>query len=113
MPATTPRQRRPRMSPLRRQALTHPSLACASVAEAVVQPVLAVVPELDGVGLHPVSAPEGWAGHLVRKAHIEVCHTSLEDLAAVDDLALARRPRTQLTGPRAVAPVRLGLLTSH
>src|SRR5437879_5629918 len=96
---------------LGREPFQHPPILGAPVAEAVVKTVLSVVPELDGLGQQPVPAPERRARHvLVLVSRVQLGHEILEDPAALDHLALARRPRAQLAGPGPVAPVALGLL---
>jgi hypothetical protein len=60
----------------------------APVAEAVVQAVVAVVPELDGLGFQAVAAPERRSGHVGRETPFELLDLLFEGRSAVDDLAL-------------------------
>src|SRR5437764_809347 len=47
----------------RRQAVAQPKTAVAAIADTVVQPVVAPLPELEHLGNEPIAAPVRRAGH--------------------------------------------------
>src|SRR5579859_5160243 len=80
----------PASSPASRcQPLDPPALAVGEVAEAVVQAVAAVLPELVHPGRQPVAAPAlGERQLLLAVARFELGHPRLQHLPALDHLAL-------------------------
>src|SRR5262245_45046475 len=95
---------------LRLEAFDRPRLAVAAVADPVVEPVLAVLPELERVGHQPVAAPVRWARDLARMRRVELGEAVLERLAGLDRLALRRHGRGDLAPARPRSPVGVRLL---
>ena len=72
------------------EGLGGPRLAGAAVAEPLVEPVLAVLPELVDVGHEAIAAPVGRPWDLAWMGGVELGEQALELLARLDRLALAR-----------------------
>src|SRR5689334_4828336 len=91
---------------LRREALDHPALALAAIAEAVVQPAGAALPELDPLRHDAVAAPVvGEGDRSVAVELLQPGELDLQRLPVGDDLALmgevgadaaAGRPRIEI-----------------
>ena len=80
---------RGRLARLGREPLDRPAVRGARVAMAVMQPVVAVLPELPGVGLDAEAAPVVAHGQLaLRVLAVELLDAALEPVAVRDDLAL-------------------------
>src|SRR5438309_11917332 len=78
---------------LRPESLDNPALALAAIPEAVVKPVVAVLPELPRVGREPVPAPPLRPRRLALLA--ELGHAPLEPLPRLDRPAPGRGDRRQ------------------
>src|SRR5438270_39826 len=99
----------------RRQALDDPAVALPPVAEAVVEAVGLLLPELDTLGGDPVAAPASRTGH-VRVIGVslgDLGHLRLEGGPARDDLALTGRGGAASRAGRAGQPVTVGLGLAH
>src|SRR5258708_38458432 len=95
----------------RREPLDRPARAVAPVAEAVVEPVIAVLPELVRLGSDDEAAPDLRTRHRSRRVSLLQLLDGLLELApARYDLALVRRARRQLrpVRPRGEVRVRVG-----
>src|SRR5690348_10424780 len=92
------------------EPLDSPALALAAIGEAVVQPVVAVLPELPRVGHEPEPAPPLRPCRLALVAQLR--HPAFEPFPRLDRPALRRGERRQPSAERARAKVgiRLGLL---
>src|SRR5436190_12774527 len=102
---------RPLTELLRPQPLDLPGTLHAAVAKAVVQAVLAVLPELPDLGHEPVAAPVVRQRRVgVGVARRQLGDPTLERLATLDQLALRRGERADLTGAGPAADIALGLL---
>src|ERR1700684_425530 len=90
-----------------RQALEHPSSArTAAVAQAIVQAIGALLPDLEGLRKKAKATPVARRRQLaVGIALFELDDTTLELIAAADRLALGRSQRTELASARAAARV--------
>src|SRR6266568_1002862 len=96
------------------QALDGPAAGDAAVAEPVVETVGLVLPELDGLWVDPVAAPERRQRHLaVAVARRQLLQPLLQLGPAGDHLALRGCPRSELAADRPGAEVRLGLVAAH
>src|SRR5436190_13944970 len=86
--------------PLRREPFhppPRPFVGVTGIDEAVVEPERAALPELDGVGGQPVSAPVGWPGdRSVRESGRDLLHPLVELVAISQDRALGRCPGSDL-----------------
>ena len=78
------------------------------------QPVVAVLPELDRAGAQAVAAPVAGEGHVVPVGGLGLLEAAFERLTVGDDLALMRRPRAvaALERPRAEVRLRFGRVES-
>src|ERR1700733_7868619 len=109
-------QRSKRALRSRRQALDLPPLDGAPVAQPVVQPVLARLPEFDLLGLQHVPAPEvgHWHGAAairpLRPATVQLSGPVLELGTVVEYGRLAASPGAQLGATRPGPEVRLAVL---
>src|SRR6266511_2689823 len=94
-----------------REALDDPdTIIPAAIAQAVVQPAGAALPELDRLGDHAVAAPVRRPGHLpVGVGGRELVQAALQRRTAVDRLALARGPGAQAAAERPALEVGVGL----
>src|SRR6266576_1970160 len=85
---------------LRREALHPPPrrfVGVPGIEEAIVEPERPTLPELDGVGDQPVSAPVGWPGdRSVRESGRDLLHPLVELVAISQDRALGRCPGSDL-----------------
>src|SRR5690348_8094776 len=90
-----------------RQALDQPGVVVApAVAQPVVQPVRAPLPELDRRRAEAIAAPVRRSRDLATLVlGDQLLHMSLQDRAIGDDLALRRGPRAQAAAPRAALEV--------
>src|SRR5688572_8901520 len=95
---------------LGREALQPPGLAFTGVAEAVVEAVRTVLPELEARGCEEIAAPPERQGRVVPVGGLRLGEGPVEHLAAGDDRGLPGRPGAQPAPERARAEVRLGLL---
>src|SRR5688500_5370190 len=92
------------------EALDHPGVAGAAVAEAVVEAVGAALPELDHLGGEAVAAPEVGQGELaVREAGGQLGDPPLQGGAVVDHPALGGGGRAELAARGARGEVGLAL----
>src|SRR5262245_49343899 len=90
----------------RRQPLDRPAAAAgAAVEDAVVQAVLAPLPELDRFGREAVAAPVRRPRHRFRVPARDAGEAALEGAAAGEPRALVRRPRGELAAARASGEV--------
>src|SRR5688500_2735553 len=88
--------------PLRSQPLDLPAPARAPpVEDAIVQPVRAVLPELDRVGREAIAAPVRRARHGLGMLALERREAALERATPGDPGALGRSPGSKLAAARA------------
>src|SRR5512133_237325 len=103
--------------PLRREPLHPPPGRFVGVAgreEAVVEPIRATLPELDGGGGQAVSAPVRWPGdRSVRESGRDLLHVLIELVAISQDRALGRCPGSDLRLTRPGREVGVGLGVIH
>ncbi len=87
---------------LRRQPLDQPtSIGLASVTKAIVQAVRSALPKFDRIRFHSIPAPmRRQRNALVTEAFGHLRHSRIQHAAAINHLALARRPCAQLTTHR-------------
>jgi hypothetical protein len=98
------------VNPRIRQAFDQPAACLVAVAEAVVQPVLALLPELDLLGRDPVTAPVMRALDVASlEALGHFLHPAPQRLAAVDHAALVRCPGAELGLAGAAGEVEVGV----
>src|SRR5215203_2420985 len=96
---------------LRLQTFYSPPFTGTPVDETVVQPVLAPLPELDGVGLDPVAAPEGGTGDLaIFVLFLQRLYALLQNAPVPDGPALLGSPRPEAASARTAREVGVGLL---
>src|ERR1044071_1835745 len=101
---------------LRCEPLAAPALAVAAKADAVVQPALPALPELDRVRAQAEAAPELRAGDALRPAGEAGGHLGdgvLQDLAARDGAALVGGPGAKARPLGAAREVGLGRLARY
>jgi len=91
-----------------------PAVAGALVGEAVMEAILAVLPELNPVRQEAIPAPEWRQRNLAAVVlSLEPAHSLLEDVPTLDLLALARRPGAKLTAARTCPEVLRRLLLAY
>src|SRR5262245_25160289 len=96
---------------LGRQALDQPAVADSAITQSVVQAIVALLPELEGLGEEPKATPAGRQRQIaIRVPALQVADEALQPLAAVDRLALRRGQRAELAAAGAGANVRRRLL---
>ena len=94
---------RPCNSLLRRvQAVDDPVVAGSAVADSVVQTVVAVLPELVGLGVEPIAAPMRGTGEFLWMGGVELGEAPVELLATRSARSVSR-PRLR-SGSRAASP---------
>src|SRR5690349_15533090 len=99
---------------LRSEPGDSPAIALRGVDEAVVQAVLAVLPELVELGPHADAAPVLRQRQLaIGTQRLELRHEPLERGPALHMPALRRGERAHLASARAAADVLGGLLLAH
>src|SRR5262245_33608831 len=76
---------------LGRETLDEPPAPVSAVGDAVVQAVLAALPELEGVGVHQIAAPERGQRNLLAESSGHLPVPSIEDIPPADHPALGRR----------------------
>src|SRR5439155_22640034 len=93
------------------EPLDEPAVALAAIAQPVVEPVRAVLPELVALGRDSEAAPVRRPQD-VAASRLERCHPRLEARTTLDHLALRRGARADLgaAGTRAEVRLRLGFL---
>src|SRR5918992_6803 len=101
-------------SALRRETLDQPTRIALSIAEAIMQTVLARLPELDLFRRQAVTTPKRRQGHdLIRVPQGQDPQTLVQLGPAGDDLALMRCPCPEPASERSRAEVLLGLRARH
>src|SRR5687768_7490681 len=98
---------------LRRQPLPLPASAFADIAQPIVQPALATLPELELLGQHAVPAPPGGPRHRVAVELPRDAESRLERRPALDHLALMGRIHAPAALERARREVRVRLGLAH
>src|SRR5262245_52982497 len=94
----------------RKEAIDPISRALAHVTDAIVKAAQLTVPELDELGGHAVSAPEGWTRNgTAGKARGELGDARVELGARRERPALERRPGSDLALARPARKVRVRL----
>src|ERR1051326_9297438 len=93
------------------EPLDRPALALTAIGEAVVQPVVAVLPELPRVGHEPEPSPPLRPCRLALVAELD--HAAFEPLPRLDRPALRRGERRQPSAEGARAEVRIRLRLLH
>src|SRR5215210_8594082 len=94
---------------LRLQTLQFPPSPGTPVDETVVQPVFAPLPELDGVGLDPVAAPERRAWDLTPLVlSLQRLYPLLQNFPVLNGPALLGSPRSEAASTRTAGEVSVG-----